>query len=95
MNCRPGDLAIQISGQKPEYIGRICTVVRVYDGILFAHYGFAWWIDVGEGKLMHCRDAALRPIRDNDGEDETFTWAGKPQVEKKIAEKLNEMKVKS
>lgn len=24
-------------------------------------------------------DAWLRPIRDNDGEDETLTWAGKPE----------------
>lgn len=24
-------------------------------------------------------DSALRPIRDNDGQDETLTWAGKPK----------------
>ncbi len=26
-----------------------------------------------------CADDALRPIRDNDGEDETLTWAGHPE----------------
>lgn len=25
------------------------------------------------------RDSNLRPIRDQDGEDETLTWAGKPE----------------
>ena len=28
-------------------------------------------------------DAHLRPLRDSDGEDETFQWAGKPQEEVK------------
>lgn len=28
-----------------------------------------------------CGDKWLRPIRDNDGEDETLRWAGKPQKE--------------
>ncbi len=36
------------------------------------------------GKLLFkrqrvIRDELLRPIRDNDGEDETLAWAGKPQ----------------
>lgn len=25
-------------------------------------------------------DSSLRPLRDNDGEDETLTWAGKPNA---------------
>ncbi len=45
--------------------GRIPT--RYNDGSL----EFSTWRSV--------LDRCLRPIRDNDGEDETLTWAGKPE----------------
>lgn len=36
-------------------------------------------------KTRPVQDAHLRPIRDNDGEDETMTWAGKPNNIKETA----------
>lgn len=37
------------------------------------------WSKPGDRQAIY--DRYLRPIRDNDGEDETLTWAGKPQCE--------------
>lgn len=49
----------------------------------------AWWFIDGIIKVgimsggTHmtnvATDECLRPLRDSDGEDETFTWAGKPE----------------
>lgn len=35
-----------------------------------------------EGPIPYVSDDLLRPIRGGEGEDETLTWAGKPQKEK-------------
>lgn len=62
------------------------------DGVLFdrASDGPSWVVDpplesefvvgaVGSTQCFVCEDRHLRPIRDNDQQDETLTWAGKPQ----------------
>ncbi len=42
-----------------------------------------WWTDLsGRTRLFKQRvfwDANLRPIRPNEGDDETLSWAGKPE----------------
>jgi len=87
MNCREGELAVIVrSAFFPECIGKIVCCVKFEpapDGAA------AWLVDrrvheqvIAGGSLRRgdwWYDIALRPIRDNDGEDETLTWACKPQ----------------
>lgn len=80
MNCKPGDLAICVSADNLENVGRIFEVVRPFP---FARQP-AWWLhgrgvidgEVANSGWLH--DYELRPLRDSGGEDETLTWAGKP-----------------
>lgn len=76
MNCKPGDLAVNVGGL-PHCRGRIYVVLRPYDGHVFRREN-AWWCD-WRGQEVHVCDEHLRPIRDQDGEDETLSWAGKPE----------------
>ena len=81
MNCKPGDLAVIVGFRShPELNGIILTVVEAVAPNIWlcsGHeiervseiYGTRPWI----------YDEKLRPIRDSDGEDETLSWAGKPQ----------------
>lgn len=69
----------------------MCEHVLPENGITYAQgHGFRWVIRSIGRPLTHsnnwpnskfhvARDVALRPIRPNDGEDETLQWAGKPQ----------------
>lgn len=87
MNCKQGDLAIIVkSVASPDDIGAIVRCVEFKPG----PDGRAAWIvdrkvspDAVIGGITYIGDwfldASLRPIRDNDGEDETLTWAGKPE----------------
>ena len=80
MNCKPGDLADIVGCRNaPELNGTIVQVVRA------VNYGV--WLCAGHeieanaarwGIAPHIFDRYLRPIRDQDGEDQTLTWAGKP-----------------
>ena len=96
MNCKKGDLAVVIHGEKSA--GRIVKVLEqcragdefvsecgrkfiMGDGIP----GHTWHIE-GFVYIANIRawcpianDEDLRPIRPNDGEDETLAWAGKPE----------------
>ena len=81
MNCKPGDLAVTVGCRShPELNGIIMTVDEAVAPNIWmcsGHeiervseiYGTRPWI----------YDEKLRPIRDSDGEDETLSWAGKPQ----------------
>ena len=92
MNCKPGDLAVIVRADNPSNLGRIVRCVRLADdtGGTYGPSGeFAgnqcWWIDASivsfdkNAVVRICPDYFLRPIRDNDGTDETLTWASKPQ----------------
>lgn len=80
MNCKPGDLAILVGGVRPDCIGKLVHV------LCWERKGRGWEVKLlfkrpmlrGK-KYFWAADSSLRPIRDNDGEDETITWAGKPQ----------------
>lgn len=91
MNCKKGDLAVtrgtgRNSGrlvQCVEFMGRH----RFGDGrideatwqcdtlgqVLFDRGGAPWT------GLVFIEDRYLRPIRGTEGDDETLTWAGKPE----------------
>ena len=88
MNCKKGDLAIVVSSLAGNE-GRIVRCLE-FIGMMFWLHGeelrrnATWRIDVElppfDGKHNDMiEDYKLRPLRDNDGEDEMLRIAGKPQ----------------
>lgn len=89
MNCKPGDLAVIVRCRAQENLGRYVSVVDA--GALPG----SWLVRSAGGPLMgaplgnqrfftpcaelNAWDSDLRPIRDNDGEDEILRIAGLPQ----------------
>jgi hypothetical protein len=81
MNCKPGNLAVIVrASMEPELLGRIVTVTTISPWFVIPH----WRTDPplrmrgGDGYWV-VPDYCLRPLRDNDGEDEILRIAGKPQ----------------
>ena len=83
MNCKPGDLAIivrSIAGNE----GKIVRLLRLHTGSSNYFFGGPRWVidapvtDCWGFPINSLADACLRPIRDQEGDDETFSWAGKP-----------------
>jgi hypothetical protein len=75
MNCKPGDLAVIVRTERVDgkkYIGRI---VRCLHPIL----DFGWIVEPNVPGFIGVHDRCLKPIRDNDGDDETLTWAPRRQ----------------
>jgi len=83
MNCKPGDLAVNV-GRRSEFVGEVYLVLRLYDGpwIFTTPEEPSWWIE-HRGREFHCADADLRPIRpqDDDATDETLLWLPVPTKE--------------
>lgn len=85
MNCKPGDLVRHIGGtlgSKSPNLGKIFRVVRLSD-YLNTSSGPVWETDgtliaSPDGWAPFADDEFLRPIRDNDGEDEILRIAGRP-----------------
>lgn len=74
MNCKQGDLAVVANITWPDvtpYLGRIVRCIYLDD------MG-GWFTEPELEKGRSIFDGALRPIRDNDGEDEILRIAGKP-----------------
>lgn len=77
MNCKKGDLAVYV-GRDIKCLGMIVRCVRLFP------FADAWMTDPalpkddGSGPALGVWDKNLRPIRDNDGEDEILRIAGKP-----------------
>lgn len=86
LNCKQGDLAVIVRSFAGNH-GRIVRCVE-YIGVLGWRYdGYVptWRIDrelVTEGgtRSAEIPDWQLRPIRDNDGEDEILRLVGKPET---------------
>ena len=92
MNCKPGDLAVIVKSSYGN-AGKVVRCIRLHDskerdldGARFVQpcEWPRWVIDrpvtAADGSpLFTVADFRLRPIRDNDGEDETLAWAGKPE----------------
>ena len=75
MNCVKGDLAVNIFSHVPERVGAIVKVIEPW----VVDDGYQWVIE-WHGSQFRAMDRYLRPIRNSDGDDETFAWAGKPEV---------------
>jgi hypothetical protein len=75
MNCKPGDLAMYVGIDQAD-AGKVVRVVGPFTST-------SWVVEPPLSPFRghsgrNVKDAALRPIRDSDGEDETLTWAGRP-----------------
>lgn len=83
MNCKPGDLAMNVRGLS-SYRGEIYTVLRPYDGpwVFDGKKEPSWRID-RMGEECHACDSDLRPLRNpgDDEKDETLVFARKPSEE--------------
>lgn len=78
MNCKPGDLAIVVSGSPAENVGRVITClrwVRLFD-IDFWYYEGALVFEGERCPLV--ADDCLRPLRPDEGTDEMLRIAGLP-----------------
>lgn len=75
MNCKQGDLVVIVKcGPYPHLQGKFCTTVSK------APHPYDWVLDFQDnGKDMYAMDWALKPIRDNDKEDETLSWKAVPK----------------
>ena len=77
MRCKPGDLAIVINATtQKQFIGRVVKVIELY--------GNDSWICepdlIGSDGIPRAMfDDNLQPIRPPKCQEETMTWAGKPQ----------------
>ena len=86
LNCKPGDLAMCVRG---EHAGKVCEVLspgpkywhieesRTIVGWIVGFPSDVKWGDVTQPDNLAegwYPDEWLRPIRDNDGEDETLQW---------------------
>ena len=89
MNCKPGDLAVMVRSAASNH-GLIVSCLKIATDKEMIDCGFdfrntpAWVVDrkiiSNHGTLINIvPDSFLRPIRDNPGDDETLTWAGKPE----------------
>lgn len=82
MNCKQGDLAVVVRSRvDPSFIGVIVRCLRhvVRPGASTGEMCDGWVTEPSVGGFESTADHCLRPIRDNDGEDETLTWVGKPK----------------
>ena len=95
MNCKKGDLAVIVrqAPLDPRSLGAIVEVVETGPTIKFHVLGGgvfpSWFVRSKEPFVMHngrkstyffVPDALLRPIRDNDGQDEMLRIAGLPKT---------------
>lgn len=82
MNCKPGDLAVVVRCRaNPAWVGHVLRVVRLHpiDGVPHWVCEPDTYVHPTDGMLLAWMDRDLRSIRDNDGTDETLTWAPKPE----------------
>lgn len=85
LNMKVNELGIVVKSARGEQTGKIVKCVRLERNALFSNgrSANAWETDPPlhdtKGRATICPDEWLRPLRDSDGEDETLTWAGKPE----------------
>lgn len=83
MNCKEGDLAIVVKSYAGNE-GKIVRCVR-YIGVVDGWRGDDYWVVdsiLTTNTGLHgpyAPDSFLRPIRDQDGPDETLTWKDVPK----------------
>lgn len=97
LNCKIGDLAIIVVDEEGSDLGKIVRIVEPgddwsYFGDSRPHWACdtlgqkfvisAPFVEFSDGvELIDIPDAYLRPLRDEEGEDETLTWAPSPTAE--------------
>lgn len=87
MRCKVGDIAVVVCPQVAENVGKLVEVLRpgverdwvvlplspirvaITGGVFHPYYG---------GIPLETHDFRLRPLRDNDGPDETLAWKDVP-----------------
>ena len=78
LNCKAGDLAVIVCRNEVQHLGKIVQCISLWDED-------SWICEPDlkgfDGAPLAWVDASLRPIRDNDGEDETLQWAQVPTKE--------------
>lgn len=86
LNCKRGDLARVIDDPEARAAGIVDKIITVTEQVRLGFYPA--WLYAGQPLVCTCgcgrqiealADALLRPIRDQDGDDETLAWAGKPE----------------
>lgn len=89
MNCKPGDLAIVVNCRDVENIGALVEVMHfcgdgkwvvneLSDVFIVRSLKTGERTQRNKERTLVGRDDCLRPLRDNDGQDETLTWAPLP-----------------
>ena len=86
LNCKPGDLARVIDDPEARVAGIVDKIITVTQPELLGGLHPAWRYAgppmvcvCGCGRQIEAvADTLLRPIRGQDGDDETLAWAGKP-----------------
>ena len=76
LNCKPGDIAINVGGERLDHLGVIVTVLRPYTD---RHWRAEWVIEY-RGKEYAAWDRFLRPIRDPGDDARDESWAYLPPV---------------
>lgn len=108
MNVKPGDIAVIVRQprQEPRGLGAFVEVLRAGRPACYARYGLTgpqvcWWVKSstpletdrhGACTEFVVPDAFLRPIRDNDGTDETLEWTTRPSDIETLYEALESMR---
>lgn len=96
MNCKPGDLAIRIRSL-PDASIKAGSIVRCLELVMYDSYcsrtgsklpaGTVWLVEYNgeticpEGFPYGTPDVELKPIRGDEGDDETLQWAPVPVKE--------------
>lgn len=77
MNCKQGDLAVIVRALPgaERHIGKVIECREMFTS-------HSWLVPASFAPHIAVLDAHLRPIRDNPGDDETLTWASKPEAER-------------
>lgn len=92
MNCKQGDLAVVVGGE--NNCGAIVQCLRLASAEDFKRFGLSMrrecWVTDRQNLITKrwegvnilaplAPDEFLRPLRDNEGDDESLSWAGKPE----------------
>ena len=85
MNCKPGDLAVVVGGERVENIGKVVTVLRPYEGRKDCYRLPADWVIEFHGRECVAADCFLRPIRPDGITDEEVRDLYLPKPVKEVA----------
>lgn len=88
LNCKPGDLAVIFKGMRN--VGRLVECLALTEAPSESSYlgSLGWAVRTLDGEPIRwtfsyfgefAPDDHLKPIRDNDGEDETLQWLEVPR----------------